>query len=515
MNKKSVKLRFFSTVVTNVLRSGISFIAGLVVARVLGPSEYGNFDFLCGSFASLATFVNMSSSTAFYTFISQRQRGRNFFLYYSVWVLVQFLILLFFVLFLSGPLRQKIWLGHSFELVLLALFASFAMNQLWTFASQIGESIRDTIGVQMRNLGLVVAYLFGILVLSKFKFINVKNLFILNIIVYLFFCILYAWRVYQAGALSEKNKEDLKNILAEFKSYCWPLVVYTGIVFLYSFADYWLLQKFGGSTQQGYYAIGMRFANISLIATTSMMQVFWKEIAEAHSLGNMERVRMLYRLASRISYSVSAVISCAMIPFTREILVLSVGSSYQEAWLPLSLMFLSPLHQSMGQVATTMLYATGKTKIHSYIWIFVMAVSIPMTYLLLASPLSIVPGLQLGAIGLAIKKLGVLILGVNLAVFFVSRYLNTFFDWGHQIYVMFLLLPLGFLSKLVVQGVLFSAFFAKHAIWIMALSGIFYMAMVMVLFYFFPFILGMNKQQIKNGVAWGWAKIKPAQMAWR
>jgi len=515
MNKKSVKLRFFSTVVTNVLRAGISFIAGVMVARVLGPSEYGNFDFLCGSFTSLATFVNMSSSTAFYTFISQKQRGRKFFLYYSVWVLIQFLVLLLFVLFLSGSLRQKIWLGHSFELVLLALFASFAMNQLWTFAAQIGESIRDTVGVQVRNLALAAVYLVCILVLSKLDFISVKSLFILDIILYLLFSILYVRRVYQVGALSGEYNEDLKNILAEFKRYCLPLVVYTAIVFMYSFADYWFLQKFGGSTQQGYYAIGMRFANVSLIATISMMQVFWKEIAEAYSLGNMERIRMLYRLTSRISYSVSAAISCAMIPFTREILALFVGPSYQEAWLPLSLMFFSPLYQSMGQVATTMLYATGKTKIHSYIWIFVMALSIPITYLLLASHLSVVPGLQLGAIGLAIKRLGVLILGVNLAVFFISRRLNILFDWGHQIYVVFLLLSFGFLSKLVAQCMLFPAFFVKHSIWVMALSGVFYAAMVMVLFYFFPSILGMNKQQIKHGVAWVWAKINPAQMVWR
>ncbi len=339
MNKKSIKVRFLSTFITNILRVGISFIAGLVIARSLGPGEYGNFRFLLGSFASIAILINMASSSAFYTFISQRQRGRRFFLYYGGWVLFQLLMLLLLVLFLPDSIRQKIWLGHHFGLVLLALLASFAMNQLWKLMAQIGESIRDTVGVQTRNLALAVAYLICIGILARFHVISVKNLFILNVILYLLFSVLYARRIYQAGILSEEEGGNSRSVLGEFKTFCLPLIISTWIGFLYSFADYWLLQKFGGSIQQGYYAIGARFASLSLIATTSMLLVFWKEIAEANSLGNMERVRLLYRRVSRSLYFIGAVISCVMIPFSREILALLLGPAYQAAWLPLSLMF--------------------------------------------------------------------------------------------------------------------------------------------------------------------------------
>ncbi|MBA3017202.1 MAG: hypothetical protein FP811_03425, partial [Desulfobacteraceae bacterium] len=203
MNKNSLKVRFLSTFITNILRVGISFIAGLVIARTLGPGEYGNFNFLLGSFTSLATLADIASSYAFYTFISQRQRGRKFFFYYSGWVLAQLLILLLFVLFLPDSIRQKIWLGHQFEMVFLALLASIAMNQLWRLAAQIGESIRDTVGVQIRNLSLAVAYLVCVTVLAGFHVISLKNLFFLNILLYLLFSGLYAWRIYKTGILSK------------------------------------------------------------------------------------------------------------------------------------------------------------------------------------------------------------------------------------------------------------------------------------------------------------------------
>ena len=510
MNKNSIEVRFLSTFITNILRAGIFFIAGLVIARTLGPGEYGNFNFLLGSFISLAALVNMYSSHAFYTFISQRQRGGKFFIYYAVWLLAQLFILLALALFSPVSLREKIWLGHPMHLVLLALLCSFAMNQLWRFVTQIGESTRDTVGIQIRILALAIIYLVCVLVLAGYHVVSIKRLFILNIILYLLFSALYAWHVYKTGTLSKKKREDLTGVFKEFKSYCSPLVIYTGIGFLYSFADYWLLQKFGGSVQQGYYAIGARFSGLSLIATTSMLQVFWKEIAEANSLGNIERVRSLYNQVSRNLYFFSAAISCVMIPFSREILALLLGPQYEAAWLPLSLLLFYSIHQSLGQIAGTMLLSTGRTKAQSYIGISFMTFSIPIAYILLASKSAIVPGFQLGAVGLAIKMVGCQILGVNVSTFFVAKYINVAFNWSHQINVLLMLLPIGFLSKLFAQQILSLGSFGEHTVLVMAASIVFYLSIVAVSVRFFPSIAGLSRDQVNHGLSWVWARINIA-----
>lgn len=498
MNRTGIRVRFVSTFIANILRGCLFFIVGMAIARALGPGEYGNFNFLIGSFAALATLVDMASSAAFYTLISQRQRGRKFFVYYAVWVLFQLFILLLLVLCLPISFRQKIWLGHPMALILLALFSSFAMKQLWGLAAQIGESIRDTVGVQVRNLVLAVAYLACVVVLTRFHVLSIKKLFVLSIILYFLFSALYVWRIYRAGILSKSEEEDFRGVFKEFKSYCSPLVISTWMGFLYSFADYWLLQKFGGSVQQGYYAIGARFSALSLIATTSILQIFWKEIAEAHSLGNMERVRLLYHRVFRTLYFIGAIISCIMIPFSREILALFLGPAYHGAWLPLSLMFLYPVHQSLGQITGTMFFALGKTKVAGYIGIFFMAISISTAYVLLAPKLAIVPGLQLGAMGLALKMVGCQILGVNISAFFVAKYINTTFDWRHQINVLLLLLPIGFLSKFFARYMLFLASFDGYTVLVMAVSAIFYLVYVGILIRYFPSIAGLNADQINR-----------------
>ena len=313
---------------------------------------------------------------------------------------------------------------------------------------------------------------------------------------------MYLHRIYRAGVVTSPTAESFKSVFAEFKGFCGPLVIYTGIGFVYSFADYWFLQKFGGSTQQGYYAVGARFAALSLIATTSILQILWKEIAEAHAQNNAERIRSLYRQVSRSLLFIGAVMSCALIPFSREILTLLLGATYQAAWVPLSLMFLYPIHQSMGQITGTMLYATGKTKTQSIIGIIFMIGSIITAYFMLAPRHLSIPGLNLGAVGLAVKMITCQFIQVNVAAFFVSRYINAPFDWSHQLYVISLLLPLAFVCKFLSAQLLSFFVFGEYIILIMAIAGVFYLGGVTLFVRFAPSIAGLNKEQINLGLAW-------------
>jgi hypothetical protein len=74
--------------------------------------------------------------------------------------------------------------------------------------------------------------------------------------------------------------------------------VYALCSFAFIFAGRWLSQRFGGARQQGVFSIGQQFSTISLLATTSMTQVFRKEIAAA-TVSDRDRAAKLYRSTSR------------------------------------------------------------------------------------------------------------------------------------------------------------------------------------------------------------------------
>jgi len=88
----------------------IGFVTGLLIARALNPAGYGDLMFLLGSFVAIRSLLDMGSSSAFYTFLSQRARGRRFYLVYFAWLALQFvatLALLALILFSVEGVPQK------------------------------------------------------------------------------------------------------------------------------------------------------------------------------------------------------------------------------------------------------------------------------------------------------------------------------------------------------------------------------------------------------------------------
>lgn len=499
-DSKSLRIRFLTTLIANLIRFVLSFLAGLFIARALGPADFGNFNFLLMSFASISQLLDMGTSNAFYTFISKRKRASAFYLYYISWIALQFIVALLLVtVLLPEVLRQKIWLGHEREIVLLSLLASFSMSQLWQVVSQAGESVRATVTVQTYNVVLSLVHVFAVLLMIRMAVLTVSNLFIFIAGEYIFFAVILSRRL-KEGLIAEKAKyEGLKDVFKEFKSYCYPLVAYSWVSFVYMFTDNWLLQRFGGPEEQGFYSIGFRFTFLSSIATASMLQVFWKETAEALERHDHEGMRRLYFRVSRLLYFSSAVLSCFLIPFSRELLVWLLGPSYEGAWLALSIILLFPLIQAIGQIAHTVLLAGGHTVVYRNIGIAFMAISIPLTYLVLAPSRGAylgIPGMGLASTGMALKIVVLNFIGTNIMVYIISRMNKWRFDFWYQLGGILILLPCAFGAK-AVTGWLLSALLVTVSIPSLIFNSLLlYLLGVMVVIYIYPTLTGFRRDEL-------------------
>ena len=146
-NNHSIKNRFFASVLGNISKSGISFLTAILLAKWLGPEDYGRMVFLLGSFTAFIQLLNMSSSDAFFTFISKRQRSLKFIQYFWAWILIQFLFSLFlFINFLPESIIKTVWVGEKRELVVLAMIAAFMQQQVWNIASRMAEAQEKLLG---------------------------------------------------------------------------------------------------------------------------------------------------------------------------------------------------------------------------------------------------------------------------------------------------------------------------------------------------------------------------------
>lgn len=495
----SIRARFGFSLFANLSKAIITFGTGMLVARGLGPEQYGTMMFLLGTFTAARQLLDMGSSTAFFTFLSQRQRSRHFVGWYFAWLGVQFLLPLLAVgLLFPAAWVELIWKGEQRSLVILAFLAAYMQSVLWTVILQMGESQRLTRWVQGVAVSIALAHLLLMTLAWWGGWLSVRAIFWLTII---------EWGIAVAVIVKQLHfplmPEDPvtpKSVFTEFWHYCLPLIPYTWLGFAYEFADRWLLQTYAGSVQQAYYSVAFQFGAIAAIATSSILNIFWKEIAEAHHQNNRERVALLYRKVSRGLFFVAAAGAGFFAPWAEDILRITLGAAYAGGASTLMLMFFYPLHQSMGQIGGTMAYATGRVAVYVKIGMAFMATSIVVTYFALADANAPLPGLGLGSLGLAGKMVVMQILSVNALAWYLARSLEIKFDWLFQPAAALACLAAGLLA----YGVTHALFDVGSLIWIAFLAaGLLYAVMLLALVGMVPSLAGLRRTEIDAAIAMG------------
>lgn len=443
--QRSVVARLTVSLFGNAVRSAVAVISGLVVARALGPADYGGFVFLLATLTVMRQLLDMGSSTAFYTFISQRPRGRRFYHFYAGWQLVQIaLVLALVALLLPDWAIRMIWLGHERTTVLLACAATLLQQQVWSIATQIGESRRQTRQVQVAGVYVALLHLLVIWALAHFGLMTQTRLFLLIALEYAVATpLLFHW----IGNPAEVDvaEPDWRGIAAEYWRYCRPLVLNSWVGVAYGFADNWLLQRFGGATEQGYFAASSQLSAVTLLATTSLLQIFWKEAAECYHQNNLQRAQQLFDKSIRLLVLISSAAAGFLIPWSGELVHLLLGSSYAASWPVLALMLAFPIHTALGQIVAATYSATNHTRAQANIYSFFMIFSIPVAYVVLAPPDELVLGQGLGSLGLAIKLLAIQIVQVNVLWWWICRSLDWPYHWAIQVILPGLCLALGML----------------------------------------------------------------------
>ncbi len=495
----AIKSRFLVSIVANAFRAGVTFLAGVIVARGLNPSGYGDLAFLLGSFVAIRALLDMGSSSAFYTFLSQRARGRQFYLFYFSWLALQFVTTLAFVaLLIPGDLFERVWLGHTREIVGLAFVAAFIQQQVWQMVGQIGESARKTIKVQLLNTVVAMSYLTLVWLLSFYGGMSVEHVLWTTISLYSVATVLSIRILKERNSDRIVDERSFRELLGDYWAYCKPLTGLAVVGFLYAFADKWMLQKFGGSVQQGYFQIASQFAQVSLLATVSILNIFWKEVAEASARGDHDRVAVLYKKINRGLVMLSTLIAGLLLPWSKQIVAILLGSSYVEAWPVLAIMFLYPIHQSMGQIGGTMFLAGGDTKKYVLLSTAIMLVTLPLSYFAMAPTSGIlVPGLGLGAVGMAGYMVLSGIMAVNIQAWVIARHNGWKFDWLYQAFGIPLILGVGYFAK-IVSGLFWNAEGSEMSVLIMPVmfSCVIYLFSILLVCWFFPWLTGMDKAEM-------------------
>jgi hypothetical protein len=254
-----------------------------------------------------------------------------------------------------------------------------------------------------------------------------------------------------------------------------------------------LLQRFGGNVEQAYYAVSSQFSAIALLVTASILNIFWKEIAEAHARDDHARTASLYKRTSRLLFVLSAAATGFLLPWTDQLVRLLLGAAYAGSVTTLAIMLFYPVHQSLGQIAGAFLYATARVPLQVAIGVVFMLLSIATTYFVLAPGDAAVAGLGLASAGLALKMVGLQLVQTNVLAYLVARVSKWRFDWLHQPVSIAGCVALGWLAHALVTAFAASRWPVFAA---MSVSAVLYFSFLAALLYSMPWLAGFSRGEL-------------------
>jgi O-antigen/teichoic acid export membrane protein len=444
---QSIRYRYVFSIGLTVARSGLALGSGVLLARLLGTEDYGRLTFLLGTFVAVRPLLDLGTSSAFFTFLSEERQSPKFVLVFLAWQALQLLMPLAFIsLVLPEIAIQAIWQGESRALIAGALAATFAQNWFWPVVMQAGEAERRTVFVNTLAMLAITAQIVAVVALWFYGYLAVSSVYALLAIEYTAVSVVGLSRLSIWKSDSSSPRTSLRDQFRKFRRYCGPLVPLGAVTFGYLFVDRWLLQRFGGADQQAFYSVGMQFSSVALLGTTALLRILWKEVAEARFDNHFSHIEDLFRRSSRGLVMVAAGLGGLFVPWSAEILEFLYGSAYVSGEAALAILLIYPVHQSLGQVVMTVLYATHRSRLISLVGIGTAVVSGITSYFVMAPVDFWIPGLELGALGVAAKALVLQMVQINILLYVLSRGNGWAFDGGRHMIVLSYAVLSGFAS---------------------------------------------------------------------
>lgn len=367
------------------------FIFAFLVSREYGASTYGlvslsfSFFIVAGILSRLGLDVHI---VKFFSEDKNLNEDGLFFksLFKAVFVagLIGLLIIIFGDL-LSTRLFAKPQLKPYFLWVALAL-------PFWTATQLFGGFLRsrkkNNWFAFLNNPG---RFVFSFLIFLAFLVINndplnaIKAHFWANVVL----CLIGLGKVLSVfGRISFKTTENSWLFLKE----SFPMMLSSTILVLLGWMDTFILGIYESDETIGIYNVALKVATITSFSLQAINSILAPKLAKSHANNNQEQFNKLITFTTRINFYITLFIVLALVVFNKTILK-TFGAEFVVGGLPLIVLALGQLINSMSGSVGVIMQMTGRQKVYQNIVFLALLVNLLLN-------LTLVP--SLGGLGAAI-----------------------------------------------------------------------------------------------------------------
>jgi O-antigen/teichoic acid export membrane protein len=401
---ESVRSRYAVTLSAQIFRLLLSLVTAGIVPRALGPAVYGNYNFLLSTSAALRGFLDNGAQQAFFTFSSQERSSGPLTRLYARVLGLQFAIV--FIIIAAAAAAGKLdwlWRAQRLDQIVLVTLLDWALFLVLSL-QQLGDSKGLTAYLQLTGAAVSLLTLIGLLLLRCTGHLDF----------YTFVCVNLAGAVLTGLTLAKRlllrerarfwdGAQGARGYVARWWRFTKPLLLIQYYLPVVAYLGLYLIQKWYGSEEQGYYALALQWSAFAMVFTTSGVWIFWREVAHHSATDNLQHAARTYEQFSRLFFLLALVLSCGLSAGSSLLVEVVAGPRFRAAAGVVAVMAFYPLSQTINQLTMASMKAMERTATYARWSIVLSFPDLLLTYVLLAPSDAPVPGLRLGAIGMAIK----------------------------------------------------------------------------------------------------------------
>lgn len=499
-----LRTRYAATLLNNLVTLATSLLIAGVVPRALGPRSYGNLGFLTSFATGFRNLANLGLSQAFYTYSSKEERSGAFTRFYLIWLVAQLVLSLVVVaLSVAVALDRTLWPSlslHDVVIVILMDWTVFFALSLRQLADSKGLTLYAQVLAAAVSV-LNVAGLFALSLLGKLTFDS--YVWLATACSAALAAAIAAWLMVRHADLCWHGalRPRLQEFIRYARAVATPLAIYGAWTVAVDFGERYAIQRVYGPTEQGLYSLALKWSTLVLVFTSSIVPLYWREIANALARGAAASARATYVRYSAMMFFLSATLGCYVAFQGKTLISVVLGRSFAGAAALLVVMAFYPLQQTLWQLNGAVFLASERTVAYRNLGIIVSLITLVPTYFLLAPSTLPVPGLGLGAMGLALKAVVVGLLSVQLYVWLNCRYLGLPFVRALMANAV---VGLAVGAVAIATNSLLGSF-EGHAlghspVLTLSVNTVVYFGGVVTLVLFFPRLCGLSREELADGL---------------
>lgn len=374
MSNNLLNHRILVKIITTGINFFLSIILGILVPKIIGPEDYGDYSYIISTYAFLFQILMFNSSTAYIYFLSiDKYDTREINTFYLLFLLlISSIVIVFSLLSIDNSyVINGLWNGlNNKNLLYFGLLFGVLANFQQRFIDFSDSTSQTIISEKIKLLSKFLMAV-SILALIFFKMLNIYWFFVISILNFSLFISLFLKYINYNLILFSFVKN--KAIFIDFYNYLKPLIIFTLISSLFSFLGKYVLQFSSGSTEQGYYNFAFQLAMIPVTFISSIMAIYLSEMSKKFNENDLDGAKDVFVSNIFKIYVVHAIISLFMLVNAEDIILLTVGNKFSAATDALESLCIFSLFHTFGMLSSNLFFSSGRNKQYSLINSIVMA----------------------------------------------------------------------------------------------------------------------------------------------